>query len=744
MGAVPDPTTYDEQIGMTFTQSFTSMAYNVTAIKQSDGTTGVGPAYLLNGLSDTGYWYQVGVSYDWEGTTTYTNYTPGFNFNYEVFDSTGNSVFPTNGGSGSQRFSGKVQAGDTILLNLYFSNTYGVVMLAKDYNTGASAFETYNAEGGHNFIGLSSEPVNSNGFFTGLMTEWYHPTAFYGNVSPVRYTNPNFALTSAWMWIDEYSCSDTSCSSPKSLFSDSTPAPVSYFSPSKLHEFSSNGATEYSNAYKLITGPAYWDMIVSYSVSGGSTGYSQPIFQYTYNGVPEVATLTEFPVTYIVDAEGSWEASSILQGTFQGERWALTGSSFGVASSTQTINFEYQHQFQLSVSGGSEGSKSTWVQSASTAFASTLGVFDRAGGSGQRVVSYSLDGSSTEISPTIGTINLPVLMNSPHQVIFTSVKQYELSTPTGNISSMTPPSIPGDSAWYDIGSSVMITYSHSWNITARQSRVVATAYSVNGDIPTSVPEMGNGTFAVPLQMSSPETVNVMSTTQYYLTFTIANGTGQGSLASASFGLRLDNQTQVNGMSIWLDNGTSITIPSITYEGVNVSPSHQTVYEVVESENITLNARVYDAKVRVTDILGLPVGGAEVTMTLANGTSITGETNSGGFFAVSNVPLGTYSARIASLGLTSQVSGDASTNPVFQVRGILSVTVIALLTLLLVAIVVVALSIKRTRSRHKREKSEGSESLSMEPSISDTDRAHVCGLKSHPRPTTNLLLVPSLQ
>ena len=64
----PGSTVYDEQIGATFTQDFTSLAYTVTAIAQT-GTDNYGPAYLLNGLGNTGYWYQVGLSYNWDPTT---------------------------------------------------------------------------------------------------------------------------------------------------------------------------------------------------------------------------------------------------------------------------------------------------------------------------------------------------------------------------------------------------------------------------------------------------------------------------------------------------------------------------------------------------------------------------------------------------------------------------------------------------------------------------------------------------
>jgi hypothetical protein len=75
--------TYDEQIGATFTQSFTALAYNVTAVEQTDPISGDGPAYLLNGLSNSAFWYQVGLSWNWNPGT---NPGTGFAMSYEVFD----------------------------------------------------------------------------------------------------------------------------------------------------------------------------------------------------------------------------------------------------------------------------------------------------------------------------------------------------------------------------------------------------------------------------------------------------------------------------------------------------------------------------------------------------------------------------------------------------------------------------------------------------------------------------------
>lgn len=85
---------YDEQIGATFTQDLDSLAYNVTAVAQADAN-GYGPAYLLNGLSTTDYWYQVGVSYHWPSSDG--GYDPTFGFSYQVFGPSGKPVYPLNG-----------------------------------------------------------------------------------------------------------------------------------------------------------------------------------------------------------------------------------------------------------------------------------------------------------------------------------------------------------------------------------------------------------------------------------------------------------------------------------------------------------------------------------------------------------------------------------------------------------------------------------------------------------------------
>ena len=237
------PANYDEQLGTTFTQSFVSIAYNVTAVAQSD-TYGYGPAYLLNGLGSTGYWYQVGISYDWPFTAG--GYNPGFGMNYEVFDSQGASVFPSSGGGLS---SIQVNPGDIVLLSLYFSGR-NVVMLARDWNTGSSASQTFSAARATSFLGQTSGFANRNGFFTGLMTEWYHVDPYYSNEEESTFSNYSYSLSSAWLWMDEFNVATSQL-----LFSNASQMPLAFSSnPSQLQPFYSHGAYEAVDAYEFVTG----------------------------------------------------------------------------------------------------------------------------------------------------------------------------------------------------------------------------------------------------------------------------------------------------------------------------------------------------------------------------------------------------------------------------------------------------------------------------------------------------------
>jgi PKD repeat protein len=236
---------YDEQLGTSFTQSFTKIAYNVTAVAQSD-VSGYGPAYLLNGLGNTGYWYQVGLSYHWPFSAG--GYNPGFGMNYEVFSPQGASVFPSSGGGGLSSI--QVDSGDTVLLSLNFSASgRNVVMTAKDWNTGSNNSVMFSSERASSFIGLINN-FEQNGFFTGLMTEWYHVDPYLVNEGKVAYSSGSVSLSSAWMWMDEFSVAGAGL-----VFSNATKSPVTFSSsPGQLQPFYSHGAYEAVDSSEFITG----------------------------------------------------------------------------------------------------------------------------------------------------------------------------------------------------------------------------------------------------------------------------------------------------------------------------------------------------------------------------------------------------------------------------------------------------------------------------------------------------------
>ncbi|MHB2035513.1 MAG: InlB B-repeat-containing protein [Nitrososphaerales archaeon] len=349
---------YDEQIGITFTQSFASISYNVTAVAQQD-VNGYGPAYLLNGLTNLGYWYQIGLSWDWPQLSG--GYDAGFHMNYNVFDSTGVVVLPASGTGGSMNLSGTVNQGDSVGLSLSFSNG-NVLMNVIDWNTSATAQVTYSSEGATQFIGLSA-PSDSQGFFTGLMTEQYHSSPYTGNEQKVTYSDSTFGLSSGILWIDEYNVNNL-----QSQFQGNSGIISFSSNPTKLQSYSLSGATESANANNLITGSVNSvQLTLSYSVVGGGISYSAPVFSYVSDGFQQSSTLTTSPTVYSLDSGTSWSITSKLLGSTSIERWLTNQIVSGSAISATTINLAYYHQFLVMFAYSVLGGGSSYAAPTATA-----------------------------------------------------------------------------------------------------------------------------------------------------------------------------------------------------------------------------------------------------------------------------------------------------------------------------------------------------------------------------------------
>ena len=311
--------TYDEQIGATFTDNFTSLAYNVTVLAQTDAD-GYGPGYLLNGLTPEGYFYQVGISYHWP---TDPGSWPGFGFGYQVFGPDDTPVYPPpTGGSGLQNFSAAVNSGDSVLLSLTFDGPT-VQMLALDWDTGATAQTNYSSFGSTSFVGSPSSPSNFQGYFTGLMTEWYHAAPYSGNEGGVTYTNDAVALTSAWMWIDEFDTS--SAGAGPSLFHNDTL--TTFANDKQVYPFYADGATMYVSAHQFVTGlPAAASSKVT--IIPATKEASTPSFSaaYTLSGHAQTVSIPAGATVLAADP-GTTIRISINPGSNPLDRWVFNGTS---------------------------------------------------------------------------------------------------------------------------------------------------------------------------------------------------------------------------------------------------------------------------------------------------------------------------------------------------------------------------------------------------------------------------------
>lgn len=531
----------DEQLGMTFMQSFSSLTYNVTAVAQQD-TNNYGPAYLLNGLTNEGYWYQLGISFNWPATSG--QYTSGFNVNYNVFNSKGDVVLPPNGSGGvTSTTGGSISQGDNVGLSLSFSGS-NVIMRVNDWTSGATQQITYSSEGATQFIGLST-PANSNGFFTGLMTEQYHDNPYTGTEESVQYSNTVTALSSAVLWVDEYNVNTL-----KLDFGGNQSVSFSQ-NPSQLQSYTLDNATESANANNFISGSANTvNFILSYSVVGGGTTESAPTFSYTSYGAKQSVALTTFQLVYVLDAGSSWSVTNPLSSSTSTERWETNQTTSGSALSATTLSFVYYHQFLVqfgyavigagsgysapSVTTFEFGSKlsltigqKTWVDAGSQySYTNPL-----SGGTQtqrwQAVNSSSVTGqisSSTNISPQYYhqfTISAEYSVTNSGLPTAGPIFTFESFGTSGSSTLSTTPV----SYWADAGTS----YNASSSITGLQERWITNSSTV-------------GT------VSSGLSLNFVYSHQYYLSMqTPAGGT-------------------VNPTSEWVNDGNSVPISSTATQG----------------------------------------------------------------------------------------------------------------------------------------------------------------------------------
>ena len=237
-----------EQIYESFTQTFNSLTYNITAVAQTNANS-LGPAYFLNGMTSTAnglYWYQVGLAYNVPNPSNGLYH--GFHFAYDVFGPAGEPL--VNQANITLNFSSPgVYMGDKVQLKLYPLNG-NIIMNAIDITDGATAQEANSAYGANSFVDVlfsSNNPSYYPGYWTGPMTEQNYYSNYLGGEQQVAYANSTNTLNSTWLVNDE---------SP--IWSDNSIYGSTYTKiPSLSNSFNSlsyNGTFQQANSIIYITG----------------------------------------------------------------------------------------------------------------------------------------------------------------------------------------------------------------------------------------------------------------------------------------------------------------------------------------------------------------------------------------------------------------------------------------------------------------------------------------------------------
>jgi len=127
---------------------------------------------------------------------------------------------------------------------------------------------------------------------------------------------------------------------------------------------------------------------------------------------------------------------------------------------------------------------------------------------------------------------------------------------------------------------------------------------------------------------------------------------------SSFQLEFPNGTISNPLNpsdvYYIQNGTTAW-KSITWQSAEVAPANS-VFDAADG-NPTINCLIYNFAIRVTDIFGIPVSGASVSVVLPNGTKVQATTRTDGSVSFMRIPQGRFTAQVSFIGQTATIRGD---------------------------------------------------------------------------------------
>ena len=288
-----------------------------------------------------------------------------------------------------------------------------------------------------------------------------------------------------------------------------------------------------------------------------------------------------------------------------------------------------------------------------------------------------------------GTFAVQVTMSRPETIAIYSVTQYTLVISPGQDISLSMTS-PTHDDYFDSGTTLTATTDYTWDVVNNNTRENLVSFTLDSVV-TNITRADSGSFTTPaIAFDGPQTLTFSSVTQDLVTLQFTDGSGTGTIVPTSVQIQLGNSSiaSVPPPGVWLDSGVSYQLYRVEWEGSDVKPASQTLFTVTAPVDQHIMGRVYSGSATFTDYLGLPISGAKVSVTLANGTTFSATTDSKGTINLQEIPIGTYTASVSYLGATTTIDGNAAQAGAAHAKVLVSYPTLVLIVLA-AAIVIIA-------------------------------------------------------
>jgi hypothetical protein len=229
-------------------------------------------------------------------------------------------------------------------------------------------------------------------------------------------------------------------------------------------------------------------------------------------------------------------------------------------SATHTVNFIAVSQYQVSLDAGGTtmlGSltKPTitgdnyWYDTGTAVTLVLNGTKDRTAGAGLRLATYTINTGPAVNVLILGKVTVlnAISISQGENVVTIVVNQYQLTLDAGAttaMNSITPPTVAGDTYWYDSGT--LVSYAGNGvfgRASGTGSRI--SSFTVDAASPTHV--LTTGIFFVNMTMASAHTVQTTLVTQYEVSL------------SGGYLIQSATSPTVPSDDYWYDGGTNVTI-----------------------------------------------------------------------------------------------------------------------------------------------------------------------------------------